>query len=88
LRIDDLARVAGMSASSFHRHFQAVTSMTPIQYQKQIRLQTARTLLMSVSRLVSRWATRARRNSAVNIAGSSAMPGKDRKRLRAMSEVG
>ena len=47
LRIDDLARVAGMSASPFHRHFRAVTALTPIQYQKRIRLQEARLLLMS-----------------------------------------
>lgn len=42
LRIEDLAQVAGMSASSFHRHFRAVTAMSPLQYQKQIRLQEAR----------------------------------------------
>ena len=47
LRIDDLARLAGMSASPFHRHFRAVTALTPIQYQKRIRLQEARLLLMS-----------------------------------------
>jgi transcriptional regulator GlxA family with amidase domain len=47
LRIEDLARLAGMSVTSFHRHFQGVTSMTPIQYQKQIRLQTARSRLMA-----------------------------------------
>jgi len=47
LLIADLADVAGMSPSSLHRHFRAATSMTPIQYQKQIRLQAARTLLVS-----------------------------------------
>ncbi|MFG2778920.1 AraC family transcriptional regulator N-terminal domain-containing protein [Streptomyces prunicolor] len=47
LRIEDLARLAGMSASPFHRHFRAVTALTPIQYQKRIRLQEARLLLMS-----------------------------------------
>ena len=47
LRIEALARVAGMSVTSFHRHFREVTSMTPIQYQKHIRLQEARTRLMS-----------------------------------------
>ncbi|WP_329256387.1 AraC family transcriptional regulator [Streptomyces sp. NBC_01478] len=47
LRVDDLARLAGMSASPFHRHFRAVTALTPIQYQKRIRLQEARLLLMS-----------------------------------------
>lgn len=46
LRIDALARVADMSATSFFRHFRAVTSLTPIQYQKQVRLQEARARLM------------------------------------------
>jgi AraC-like DNA-binding protein len=44
-RVEDLARMAGMSVSAFHRNFQAVTSMSPIQYQKQMRLQQARLLL-------------------------------------------
>jgi AraC-like DNA-binding protein len=36
-----------MSVSSFHRHFRAVTSMTPVQYQKQIRLREARARLLT-----------------------------------------
>jgi AraC-like DNA-binding protein len=47
LRIEDLAQIAGMSPSSFHRHFRAVTSMSPIQFQKQIRLQAARARLIA-----------------------------------------
>ncbi|MFI6248895.1 AraC family transcriptional regulator N-terminal domain-containing protein [Streptomyces sp. NPDC051016] len=47
LRVEDLARLTGMSASPFHRHFRAVTALTPIQYQKHIRLQEARLRLMS-----------------------------------------
>jgi AraC-like DNA-binding protein len=47
LRVADLADLAGMSESSFHRHFRSATSMTPIQFQKQIRLQAARALLIS-----------------------------------------
>ncbi|MDV9178111.1 AraC family transcriptional regulator [Streptomyces sp. W16] len=47
LRIEDLARLAGMSASPFHRHFRAVTALTPIQFQKRIRLQEARLMLLS-----------------------------------------
>jgi AraC-like DNA-binding protein len=43
--VADLAELAGMSPSTFHRHFRAATSMTPIQFQKQIRLQEARVLL-------------------------------------------
>lgn len=53
LRIEDLAGVAGMSITSFHRHFVGVTSLTPIQYQKQIRLQTARSLLFGSKREVT-----------------------------------
>jgi AraC-like DNA-binding protein len=49
LRIDELMHLAGMSASTFHRHFRAVTTMTPIQYQKQIRLQEARARLIASS---------------------------------------
>src|SRR6266849_2852603 len=47
LRVEELAALATMSASSFHRHFRAVTSMTPIQYQKQIRLHEARARLLA-----------------------------------------
>ena len=45
--VDALAAVATMSVSSFHRHFRAVTAMTPIQFQKQIRLQEARARLLA-----------------------------------------
>jgi AraC-like DNA-binding protein len=47
LRVEQLAALATMSVSSFHRHFRAVTSMTPIQYQKQIRLREARARLLA-----------------------------------------
>ncbi|MEV6795321.1 AraC family transcriptional regulator [Streptomyces sp. NPDC051320] len=47
LRIADLAELSGMSPSTFHRHFRSATSMTPVQFQKQIRLQEARTLLLT-----------------------------------------
>jgi AraC-like DNA-binding protein len=43
--IEDLARTAQMSASAFHREFKAITSMTPLQYQKQLRLIEARRLM-------------------------------------------
>ncbi len=49
LRIEDLAEMAAMSASSFHRHFRAVTTMSPLQYQKLIRLQEARARLLADS---------------------------------------
>lgn len=47
LRIEDLAEIANMSVSSLHRHFKEVTAMSPIQFQKQLRLQEARRLLLS-----------------------------------------
>jgi AraC-like DNA-binding protein len=42
-----LADLAGMSVSSFHEHFRRATAMTPLQYQKQLRLQAARTLMLA-----------------------------------------
>lgn len=45
LRIEGLARQVSMSVSSLHHHFKAVTSMSPLQYQKQLRLHEARRLL-------------------------------------------
>lgn len=46
-RIDYLADVANMSVPSFHRHFKEITAMSPIQFQKQLRLQEARRLIIS-----------------------------------------
>jgi AraC-like DNA-binding protein len=46
LRVEALAAHVGMSPSSFHRHFKAVTGLSPLQYQKQIRLQEARQRLL------------------------------------------
>ena len=47
IRIDDVAAEAGMSSSSLHAHFKAITRMTPLEYQKQLRLQEARRLMLS-----------------------------------------
>lgn len=47
LPVARLAALAGMSLSSFHQHFKSVTRLTPIEYQKQLRLQEARRLLLS-----------------------------------------
>ncbi|MFY9824178.1 MAG: AraC family transcriptional regulator N-terminal domain-containing protein [Thermoanaerobaculia bacterium] len=49
LRIDSLARELGMSVSGFHHHFKAVTAMSPLQFQKQLRLQEARRILFGES---------------------------------------
>jgi len=45
IAVPDLARRVGMSASSFHKHFKTITSTTPLQYQKDLRLLEARRLL-------------------------------------------
>lgn len=47
MRIADLARLAGLSESAFHRHFRSVTTLSPLQFQKRIRLQNARSLLVT-----------------------------------------
>jgi AraC-like DNA-binding protein len=47
VRIEDLAAIAQMSPSAFHRQFKALTSMTPLQYQKQLRLLEARHLMVT-----------------------------------------
>jgi AraC-like DNA-binding protein len=47
LRVEQLADAARMSPSSFHQHFKALTSMTPLQFQKQLRLLEARRLMMA-----------------------------------------
>ena len=46
LRIETVARDLGMSVSGFHHHFKAVTAMSPLQFQKQLRLQEARRLML------------------------------------------
>lgn len=47
LRVEALAQMAALSVSAFHRHFKAVTALSPLQYQKRIRLLHARSLLIA-----------------------------------------
>lgn len=47
LRVEDLAAKAGMSTSTFHHHFRSVTALSPLRYQKQLRLQEARRLMLT-----------------------------------------
>lgn len=47
--VDDLAAMVHMSNSAFHQHFKAITAMTPLQYQKVLRLQHARQLMLSAN---------------------------------------
>jgi AraC-like DNA-binding protein len=53
LPVEDLAAAAGMSPSSFHRHFKAVTTLSPLQFQKQLRLIEARRLMQAEARSAS-----------------------------------
>ena len=46
LKMENIARELGMSLSGFHHHFKSVTAMSPLQFQKQIRLQEARRLML------------------------------------------
>jgi AraC-like DNA-binding protein len=47
LRIDDLAAQASMSSSTFHHHFRSMTALSPLQFQKQLRLREARRLMLA-----------------------------------------
>jgi transcriptional regulator GlxA family with amidase domain len=47
LRVEELAQKAGMAVSTLHHHFRALTAMSPLQYQKQIRLQAARARMLA-----------------------------------------
>ncbi|AXV14498.1 AraC family transcriptional regulator [Neorhizobium sp. SOG26] len=53
LPVERLAVVAGMSPSSFHQHFRAVTSLSPLQFQKQLRLIEARRMMISEGAAIS-----------------------------------
>lgn len=53
-QVEDLAARAGMSVSAFHRHFKAVTAMSPVQYQKRLRLHVARRRLIAEAGDVAR----------------------------------
>ncbi|MFZ0963723.1 MAG: AraC family transcriptional regulator [Terriglobia bacterium] len=48
MKVEELAELANMSVSSFHEHFKSVTSMSPLHYQKVLRLQEARRLMLSM----------------------------------------
>lgn len=52
-QVEELATKMGMSASSFHQHFKDITSMSPLQYQKRIRLTEARRLLITTNSDIS-----------------------------------
>lgn len=92
IRTSELARLAGMSLTSFHRHFQVVTSMSPIQYQKQIRLQEARSRLLSGLEDVASVGFHVGYDSPSQFSREykrlfGAPPGKDGERLRLVHEA-
>lgn len=53
IRVESLAHKAAMSVSAFHRHFKAVTNLSPLQYQKRVRLLQARTLMVASAKSVT-----------------------------------
>jgi AraC-like DNA-binding protein len=92
IRIGRLAALAGMSESTFHRHFRAVTHMTPIQYQKAVRLQQARLALVSGGLDVAEVAHAVGYDSASQFSREyrrlfGAPPGRDAQRIRAAEGV-
>jgi AraC-type transcriptional regulator N-terminus/Bacterial regulatory helix-turn-helix proteins, AraC family len=76
LRVEDLAKIAGMGVSTLHHHFRALTSMSPLQYQKQFRLQAAGNacswMVWTPPVLLLRSGTKAPANSIANTVASSA----------------
>jgi AraC-like DNA-binding protein len=91
--VEDLARSCGMSTSAFHRTFQAVTALSPIQFQKQIRLQKSRLLLLTGADDVATVAYRVGYDSASQFSREyrrqfGLPPGRDAARLRASARAG
>ena len=89
-RVEELARTYGMSVSAFHRAFHAVTALSPIQFQKQIRLQRSRLLLLSGGDDVATVAYRVGYDSASQFSREyrrqfGLPPGRDAARLRDQS---
>lgn len=86
IRIETLAEIAGMSPASFHRHFRAATAMSPLQYQKTLRLQEGRRLMV-VSASTTQTAYRVGYESASQFSREyarmfGAPPSRDAERLR------
>jgi len=92
-RVEDLARSCGMSTSAFHRNFQAVTALSPIQFQKQIRLQKSRLLLLTGADDVATVGYRVGYDSASQFSREyrrqfGLPPGRDADRLRGATPPG
>ncbi|MCX5541311.1 AraC family transcriptional regulator [Paraburkholderia sp. CNPSo 3076] len=92
VRVEDLAAVAQLSASAFHRQFKALTGLPPLQYQKQLRLLEARRLLLSLSMSVQAAAFEVGYESASQFSREytrmfGAPPKKDSSQARALREA-
>jgi AraC-like DNA-binding protein len=90
--IEDLADMVGMSLTSFHRHFLGVTSLSPLQFQKQIRLHEARSRLLSSSHDVAAVGFAVGYDSPSQFSREyrrlfGAPPGQDGERLRRSKEL-
>ena len=92
-RVEDLARSCGMSTSAFHRNFRAVTALSPIQFQKQTRLQKSRLLLLTGADDVATAGYRVGYDSTSQFSREyrrqfGLPPGRDAARLRASARAG
>jgi AraC-like DNA-binding protein len=92
-RVEDLARRSGLSVSAFHRTFRAVTGSSPLQFQKQLRLVTARQILAARSSSVAQTAFAVGYESAAQFNREyrrlfGAPPGRDRTRLAEEAAAG
>jgi len=91
LRIEELASQVNMSTSTFHHHFREVTAISPLQYQKWLRLNEARRLMLAerqdATTAAFQWAMRAPLNSAASTVACSAPAVADITSLRQMTSA-
>jgi transcriptional regulator GlxA family with amidase domain len=90
--IERLAEHAAMSVSAFHRHFKAVTNLSPLQYQKRVRLLHARTLMVANAKSVMAAAVEVGYESATQFSRDYARvfglpPGRDAGRILANTKT-
>ncbi len=73
--MEDMAREFGRSLSGFHHHYRAITAMSALQFQKQLRLQEARRLMLAEGldavSAITAWGTETLRTSPASISGSA-----------------
>jgi AraC-like DNA-binding protein len=89
MKVDEMARQVNMSTSSLHHHFKAVTAMSPLQYQKQLRLQEARKLMLGAGLDAATASWRVGYESSSQFSREyrrmfSESPGRDAQRLRGL----